>query len=137
METVANYPNLASAKVGWSLLKSSGIATLIPDEFLAGLDWRLITALKGIRLQVAPADVDQARWLLAQGSPVPELSAEDDDDREACPRCQSTLVGPPPWQRRLKAATFLFPPLVGLWPIFASASGNRTCFSCGLAWNHQ
>lgn len=141
METVGNFPDLASAQVSQSVLKARGIATLIPDEYLAGVDWQLITALKGIRLQVAPADVEQAKWLLAQTSPAPDFSAENDaedgNEQEACPRCGSTLVGPPPWKRRLKAASFLFPALVFLWPVFALAVGNRTCFSCGLAWDHE
>jgi hypothetical protein len=139
METVGNFPDLASAKLAQSILKARGIASLIPDEYMAGVDWQLGTALQGIRLQVGPADVELARWLLAQTSPAPDVDAaaelEDRDEDEVCPRCQSTLVGPPPWKRQLKVATFFFPPFLLLWPLLAFASGNRTCLACGLSWD--
>jgi hypothetical protein len=141
MATVGNFPDLASAQLAQSVLREHGVVTLIPDEYLAGVDWQLGTALQGVRLQVRTSDLERASSILA-ASHGPEFddeeeSAEDEDEPEACPRCQSTLVGPPPWKRRLKVATFLFPPLIFLWPLFALRGVDRTCSSCGLSWNHE
>ena len=41
MATVGNFPDLVSAQLAQSVLRERGIATLIPDEYLAGVDWQL------------------------------------------------------------------------------------------------
>ena len=141
LTTVGNFPDLFSAQLAQSVLRDRGIATLIPDEYLAGVDWQLGTAIQGIRLQVRTGDAERAASILALAAHGPESadegSAQDDDVPEACPRCQSIVVGPPAWKRRLKVATFLVPPLIFLWPLFALRGVDRACSSCGLAWLHQ
>lgn len=129
METVGNYPDLASARLAQSLLAAEGIEALIPDEHLAGLDWQLGTAIQGVRLQVRDEDAEEARDLLAQ--PVP---AEGDH----CPRCGSDVVIEARWKNRLKAAALLVPflaPLVLLvWPVLALVRPPMRCASCGHGW---
>src|SRR5437763_15735580 len=64
VETIASYPDLISAQLAQSLLEAEGIDTSIPDENFAGIDWQWSTALNGIRLQVAPYDIESAMALL-------------------------------------------------------------------------
>ena len=70
VETVGNYPDLASARVAQSLLKDAGIDADIPDEFVSGVDWGLNSAIHGVRLQVTDEDAEAARMLLAKGKPI-------------------------------------------------------------------
>ena len=53
METVGNFPDLASARVVQSLLEAEGIEAQIPDEYFSGVDWQMNTALRGVRVTVA------------------------------------------------------------------------------------
>jgi len=39
METIENFPDLASAEVARSVLDAEGIVSVIPEEYLSGLDW--------------------------------------------------------------------------------------------------
>lgn len=129
MQTVGNYPDLASARVAQSLLEAEGIEAVIPDEYLAGVDWQLGTAIQGVRLQVRDEDAEEARDLLAQ--PVPA-------EGEPCPRCGSDAVTPARWKQRIKALTLLVPILapviVLLWPLFALVRPSMQCTACGHRW---
>ena len=139
METVANFPNLASAQVASALLAGEGIDASIPDEQYAGLDWSMVTALHGIRLQVVPEDADRARELLEQASADGEPDAEELGapilGEDACPRCQSERIAPARWRIRLKAATILYPPLLVLWPFVAAIRPRIKCSACGFEWS--
>lgn len=136
MQTVGNFPDLASAQLAKSLLEAEGIEALIPDEYLAGVDWRMGTAIQGIRLQVGDDDAEEARALLESVPPVNSnelvpVALDEADDR--CPRCGSSDTGEPPWKRRLKAATLLFPLLIFAWP-FLTAGNVSACRHCGYEW---
>ena len=131
MQTVANFPDLAAAKLAQSLLAAEGIEADIPDEFLSGIDWQMGTALHGIRLRVAPDDAEAARAIL-EAEPWPEESAEPSGEPQ-CPRCGSTRVGPPAWKRRVKALTLVAPFLLLLYPLVALAPDNA-CLACGHHW---
>ena len=135
MKTIANYPDLASARLAQSLLEAEGIHSFIPDEHLAGIDWQMGTALKGIRLQVGPEEEEAAKALLAEHLADVDLeSDEDDSPRESCESCGSDQIGRPKWKNRVKAATLFFPPLLLLWPFFALFGPSRQCASCGRSW---
>jgi len=45
--TVGNYADLASAELAASILESTGIECVIPDENFAGISWQMGTALQG------------------------------------------------------------------------------------------
>ncbi|HUF18373.1 MAG TPA: DUF2007 domain-containing protein [Thermoanaerobaculia bacterium] len=143
METIANFPDLASAQLARSLLEAEGIPTSVPDEHLAGIDWRLGTAIQGIRLQVPSDRADEARQLLAatlvdfQGPDDTRSEVEVEGDRDLCPACGSDHIGPAAWKRRLKAATLLFPILLFAWPLLVSGNKELLCLSCGHTWNRQ
>lgn len=130
METVGNFPDLASARVAQSVLEDAGIETEIPDEYLSGVDWQMNTALHGIRIRVAPEDADVARSLLAADTPEPSEATGDD----TCPRCRSEKFGPPTWKKRIKAIAIFFFPVLLLYPVFLAFSAKNECYACGHRW---
>lgn len=50
-----------------ALLESHGLRPTLRDVSMAGLDWQLVPALGGVRLEVPRAEVRRARELLATG----------------------------------------------------------------------
>jgi len=143
MKTVGNFPDLASARLAQAMLEGEGIPSTIPDEYLAGLDWRMSGALGGVRLQVSPEHAEAAVALLEQGTIVDSaeldrLAVGDDQvsDVEICPSCSSSSIGPARPRRRAKALTMLFFPFLLLaWPFLAAARRKRLCSECGHIWH--
>src|SRR5258708_1768584 len=109
------------------MLEAEGIPAAIPDQHLAGLDWRMGNALGGIRLQVAPEHAEAATAVLGQAEPVDpsELdrlanATEPPTDKDVCPSCGSRAIAAERSRRRAKALTMLFFPfLLLLWPLLA------------------
>ena len=149
VETVGNFHDLATAQVAAAALRAEGIDALIPDEYLAGVDWQLGTALHGVRVQVAYEDAEVARALLhrfwtAPAAETPDaLVAADPDgdarDRRArvpgvCPACGSESFGPASWKNRAKAIALVFPPLLLAWPLLVVCMPSFTCSACGQSW---
>ena len=133
METVANFPDLAAAQVASAVLAGDGIDASIPDEHIAGIDWRMATALHGIRLQVDPNDAERARELLAQEPETAEIEAPIAGE-DVCPRCQSPSIAQERWKTRLKAATMIIPTLLLIWPFVIAVSPRMKCSACGHRW---
>ena len=138
METIGNYPDLASAQVASALLAGEGIEASIPDEQFAGIDWTMTTALHGVRVQVPPEEAERARELLvqafAEGEPdTPELEPPV-LGVDVCPRCQSASIGRARWRTRLKAATIMVPWLLLVWPLILAIKPRMQCSACGLLW---
>lgn len=142
MKTVGNFPDLASARLAQAMLEGEGIPSTIPDEHLAGLDWRMSGALGGVRLQVSPEHAEAAVALLEQGTAVdPEeldrLAVGNDQasDIETCPSCGSSSIGPARPRSRAKALTMLFFPFLLLaWPFLAASRRKRICSACSHTW---
>jgi hypothetical protein len=133
--TVENYPDLATAEVGASLLEAAGIPSLIPDENLAGLAWQLGTAIHGVRLQVDPSDLDAAREVLDQSSfVVVEEGGTSESPDAVCAACGSEAIGPAKWRNRVKAIAFFFPLVLLAWPLLAAIKPRMQCSSCDHAW---
>lgn len=139
METVANFGDLATARVAQSMLADAGIDADIPDEFLAGIDWQLGTAIQGVRVTVAAGDAEVARSLLSQSS----TGADEDiqsfdspaDPDSLCPACHSDRIGPPSWKKRMKGLALLFFPALILYPLMIVVGRNTQCYECGHRWN--
>jgi Putative prokaryotic signal transducing protein len=138
METIANYPDLASAQMASAMLSAEGIDASIPDENMIGIDWRMATALHGIRLQVAPDDAERARELLGHAAEESEPDAVEVEEpvagEDVCPRCGSASIGPGRWRTRLKAATMLMPTLLLVWPFVLVMPSRLKCSACGYKW---
>jgi hypothetical protein len=133
METIANFPDLATAHVAAAMLAAEGIDASIPDEHVAGLDWRMATALQGIRLQVGPDDAQRATELLTQ-EPDPVEIENPVAGEDVCPRCQSPFIAPARWRVRLKAATMIIPTLLLVWPFVLAIRRRVKCSNCGHRW---
>lgn len=138
MKTVGNFPDLASAQLAQSLVEDEGIRALIPDQYFAGIDWLMSTAIGGVRLQVPPEHAETALARLARPEPIAagdlaQFGEPRDEDR--CPVCASESIAPRPYRRRVKAVTmfsiFLFL-LVGPFVLFIP--DRLHCSSCGHTW---
>lgn len=140
--TVGVYGDLTEASVAQSVLEAAGIASFIPDEALAGIDWRMTAALHGIRLQVAEEDAEAARLLLSGAGEI-EVAAEEPADAatlsadERCPECQSPQITTTRWKRRFKALTLLLPMLLVLWPVLVAVWPPMRCGSCGVGLRRE
>jgi len=134
METVGNFPDLASARVAQSLLEAEGIEAIIPDEYMGGVDWQMISALHGLRLQVRPEEAEDARALLAElNSPLLDERIDAPDEGQ-CSACGSTRLAEASWVRRVKVLILFFPPLLLLWPVLAFFGSRLRCAACGHRW---
>ena len=129
MQTIANYPDLISAEVAQSLLDAEGIMATIPEENIAGLDWRWSTALQGVRLQVADEDAEAARALLEEKGGI-----EREQPVDVCPKCSSPDIAQSQWKRKLKATTMFVPFLILIWPFVMWIEPKMECASCGHRW---
>ena len=135
MKVVATFPDLASAELAKSVLEAQEIPALIPDSNLAGMDWRLGTALGGVRLQVDEQHLEEASEVLslaANGAAEqPGVSFAED---EKCPHCSSTHIGPDD-QRRLKMLSLMFFPIAFVTlPLILMSRGKARCGDCGKTW---
>ena len=61
LETVATFNDLTQAQSARSALESAEIESFLLDETTGSIDWGLLPALGGLRLQVRRADVAGAR----------------------------------------------------------------------------
>ncbi len=88
-------------------LEGSGVQAFIPDESLVAMNWALINAIGGVRLQVAEADKKRAIEIL-QITP-------SDQGIVQCPRCDSTNVafGKTNWYSGFLFALALLIPIPG------------------------
>jgi hypothetical protein len=135
MKVIATFPDLASAEVAKSVLEARDIPAWIPDANLAGLDWRMGTAIGGVRLQVDDQHAEAAAELLVAESPLEADSETGElDADEVCPHCKSTHIGPDD-QRRLKMLTLLFfPAALVTMPMILMARGRVRCGDCQKTW---
>lgn len=116
MRTIATFPDLASAEMARSALEAEGIPAMVPDAEFAGLDWRLSTALGGVRLQV----------------PAEEADADD-----VCPYCTSRDVRPDRHQRITALSMLFFPLLIIALPLRLLSLGKYKCSTCGRTWRQS
>jgi hypothetical protein len=120
------------------MLEARDIPAWIPDSNLAGLDWRLGTAIGGVRLQVDDQHAEAASELLDPETLVePEPESGEQAADEACPHCGSTYIGPDE-QRRAKMLTLLlFPLIIVTLPKILLARGRVRCGDCRRTWRPQ
>jgi hypothetical protein len=73
--TAATFHDLTQAQAARASLEGAGIATELLDEATGSIDWGLMPALGGLRLQVSENDLPRALEILEQL--VPDELAED------------------------------------------------------------
>ncbi len=95
--TVATYFSLAEAEAVRLALDADGIQALTTDENIG--EMLVPTAFGGIKVQVAPQDVDRANEVIAtlKAESEPQTAdADDSGDRVSlvCPQCKADLSFP-------------------------------------------
>lgn len=66
LETVATFTDLTQAQAARSALKAADISVFLRDENTGSIDWGLMPALGGLRLEVNGEDAERAREVLAE-----------------------------------------------------------------------
>lgn len=83
LETIATFNDLTQAQAARAALEAEGIACDLLDETTGSIDWGLMPALGGLRLQVKTADVPQALDVLSElglDPKSPDLPRDDSSD---------------------------------------------------------
>jgi predicted RNA-binding Zn-ribbon protein involved in translation (DUF1610 family) len=134
VKVIREFPDLATAELARSVLEAHGIQAWVPDSNLASLDWRMGTALGGVRLQVAAERADEALALLEDSSAEPEPAAGDESTDERCPFCGSDSIGRDDQRRLLMATLLFFPLLLVTLPMMLVRRKGLRCAQCGRRW---
>ena len=87
LETVAAFHDLTEAQGARAALEAEGIPAELRDENTGSIDWGLMPAMGGLRLQVRPADAPRALEILEQLSAIAEADpshrpTDADDEAE-------------------------------------------------------
>ena len=79
LETVATFTDLTQAQSARSALESAEIENALQDEATGSLDWGMMPAMGGLRLQVRSADAERAREVLAGLGQPGELARDPEE----------------------------------------------------------
>jgi len=84
LETVATFHDLTQAQAARAALEGEGISAELLDENTGSIDWGLMPAMGGLRLQVSKTDAPRALEILEQLVPEQleeesEASSDEDD----------------------------------------------------------
>jgi ribosomal protein L37AE/L43A len=131
LQTIETFANPWEAELARARLEGEGIAAVIADKHLIGMDWMLSSAIGGVKLKVPVEDVERAKELLAAEAPLSALHLvkEEDETQPRCPACRSEDLERRSWSREgfFLGAIFLgfpFPVLRRRW----------LCRNCGAVW---
>jgi hypothetical protein len=93
MVTIRQIRDLPEALLAKGSLESAGIEAVLTDDNIIRMDWFWSNLMGGIKLKVAPEDVEVANKILNQ--PIPEgfdVAGIGEYQQPQCPRCQSLDV---------------------------------------------
>lgn len=108
------------AQIARGKLESEGIPAFLLPQHHAQLDWPLILALGGIKLQVPPAAAQEAVAILASLGSAGDVSADD-----ACSGCGDRAASTRPlWRLAMLVVHLTNTPI-------PFSVGKRGCRSCG------
>lgn len=148
LETVATFDDSVRAALAKNCLEAQGIAAVLTDGLTVATDWSLSTAVGGIKLQVAPGNLDRAARALAEFTRVDadgngnghaittaeesRALAEDraDEQEEANP---SNQLADRIWRAAVGGLLF-FPLHFYVWWLLLSLSAVPTRVSRGRRW---
>ena len=125
MKTIATFSKPEEAHLLRIRLEAVGIPAFVQDEHMVQMDWLYSNAIGGVRVQIAPEDLEEAREFLAADTPQPCPDSID----VLCPRCQSNNTALEEWPRRLA----FFCLLIFRFPLLL-ARNCWICHSCGCAF---
>ena len=87
--TVATFPNPVEAQIARNALADEGIAAYLADAETVGMLWHVGTALGGVKVQVAEADLERARRVLEAPAERADRAVSDYDlEDEPRPRAR-------------------------------------------------
>jgi hypothetical protein len=137
--TLQTFPTVEEAYAFKNLLEAGGVSAYLTDEATVGMVWHLGNALGGVKVQVAEADLDRAREVLAAETISPAdlkaqataqpfdladecVESEDrfqisDEGDEIAPESPGDVLA----NRAFKAAViglFLCPPILHVYSLF-------------------
>lgn len=75
LETVARFHDLTQAQAARAALEGEGVTAQLLDEVTGSLDWGLMPAMGGLRLQVPKDQAPRARKILDDIIPADDRSA--------------------------------------------------------------
>jgi hypothetical protein len=90
LSTICAFRDLPEAMLAKGILESAGIECSLADDNIVRMDWFYSNAVGGIKLQVAPADIEAANEVLQQ--PIPEtfeVEGVGTYQQPRCPKCNS------------------------------------------------
>lgn len=134
LQVIETFANPWEAELARARLEGEGIAAVVADLHLIGMDWMLSSAIGGVKLKVPEEEVERAKELLGQGATLPELRLVTEEDRNEprCPACRSEDVYRRIWSREgfFLGTIFLGFPL----PVLRR---RWTCRHCGAVWKRE
>jgi hypothetical protein len=88
--TLRRFRDLPEALAAKGALDSAGIECTLADDNIVRMDWFFSNLMGGVKLQVAPEDVDAALALLDEPPPSSvEVQGEGEVELPRCPKCGS------------------------------------------------
>jgi Putative prokaryotic signal transducing protein len=127
--TIRQFRDLPEALLAKGSLESAGIECFLADENLVRLDWFISNFIGGIKLNVRPADVENAQQLLDE--PILEglyVQGVGLYEQPRCPNCQSLDVNFQELDRPIAyMSAFLRVPMPVQRPAWR-------CHGCGAEW---
>jgi len=88
--TIRQFRDLPEALLAKGMLDSGGIESFLADDNMVRMDWFISNLIGGVKLQVAPQDVQEASELL--DLPIPtefDVEGIGEFSQPACPKCGS------------------------------------------------
>lgn len=123
--TIGWYLHPLEAEIARGRLEAEGIPAFLHSAGHSTVNWPITLAIGGIRLQVPPSAVEEARQVLEEAAP---LDPEPGDT--ACPKCGSQRIE----SLRVTWKMSMFSSHIFGIPLPFSQSSVR-CASCGNVWN--
>jgi hypothetical protein len=135
--TCAQFIEPVEAQIVRARLESEGIPAFVADELLVTANWPISTALGGVRVQVPPEYLDEAREIVAayfQGQFAADVDAEAGSEPHKCPACgsESFRRSVPFGQKALAIGVFA----VG-GATFPTRCSSFRCTACGKRWEDE
>ena len=130
--TAMTFSTLWEAEIALSRLESENIPAYLKDGETVNMNWLLSNAVGGVKVQVADADMEKAKGILASSPAVGAWEEDDPDDLILCPRCQNQDIQYVIRGRRLTFLTWVLCGIPLLWP-----RKRLHCSKCGYKWREN
>lgn len=136
--TIASFTEPWEAHIFRGRLEAEGVPAWVAHDQHVTLDWPMATALGGVKVQVPPAFVEEARAVeqhyLNADYQANLLEEQPDITDIRCPECHSSRYRSP----ASAVMTILAVLTLGLASIIFPPTGNRRiCSQCGHQWEGE